>query len=65
MAEFSDFVRDSRDVAAGWIGFYWGTPPAELRRSHEIADQLMWSWLEFFQANRAETGAAARSQILP
>jgi hypothetical protein len=48
-AEFEDFIRRSREVACGWIGFYWGKPPAELRGSTEIGDALLLGWLEFFQ----------------
>jgi hypothetical protein len=52
MPEFESFLRDSRAVASGWIGFYWGKTPAELRRSREIADALLLGWLEFFQRER-------------
>jgi hypothetical protein len=49
MAEFERFLEGSRATAAGWLGFYWGKPPAELRRSKEIGDALLLGWLEFFQ----------------
>jgi Cellulase (glycosyl hydrolase family 5) len=49
MPEFEAFVRDSHATASGWLGFYWGKPPSELRRSGTLADALMLSWLEFFQ----------------
>jgi hypothetical protein len=35
--------------AAGWIGFYWGRTPEELRRSTAISDALTLGWLELFQ----------------
>jgi hypothetical protein len=47
--EFGRFVDGSRKHCAGWVGFYWGKPPDELRRSREIRDALMLGWLEFFQ----------------
>jgi hypothetical protein len=48
MAEFEAFVEGSKKHAAGWIGFYWGKPPEELRNSKELADVLTAAWLEFF-----------------
>ncbi|MBE7558377.1 cellulase family glycosylhydrolase [bacterium] len=47
--EFERFLLGSRGMAGGWIGFYWGETPAELRRSHEIGDAMMLGWLELFQ----------------
>jgi hypothetical protein len=41
--------RATRKHAAGWIGFYWGKPPEELRRSGTISDALTLGWLELFQ----------------
>ena len=43
------FLQRSRPLAAGWIGFYWGKTPRELRPSTRPSDQLMLSWLELFQ----------------
>lgn len=48
-AEFARFVEGSKKHAAGWIGFYWGQPPEELRQSKTIAAALMLGWLEYFQ----------------
>jgi hypothetical protein len=47
--ELDEFVEQSRKHATGWIGFYWGTPMEELRRSSEIGDILTLGWLELFQ----------------
>jgi endo-1,4-beta-mannosidase len=47
--EFADFIHRSRDVAAGWIGFYWGKTPEQCRGSKDFSDALMLGWLEFFQ----------------
>ncbi len=49
MAEFEKFLDGSRASAAGWVGFYWGKTPAELRASGRIADALLLGWLELFQ----------------
>jgi hypothetical protein len=46
--ELGRFVEGSRKVACGWIGFYWGKPPEELRQSKTIADAMMLGWLDYF-----------------
>lgn len=51
MGEFAQFIEGSRGVAAGWLGFYWGRTPDELRGSDTIADALMRQWLEYFRAH--------------
>jgi len=47
--EFEQFIEGSKKPAAGWIGFYWGKPPEELRRSKTIPDAMMLGWLELFK----------------
>ncbi len=54
MADFEKFIEGSRDVASGWIGFYWGKPLEELRASKTIADAMTRGWLEFFQRHAKE-----------
>ena len=49
LKELEDFIERSNKHAAGWIGFYWGKPPDELRRSKRISDALMLGWLELFE----------------
>lgn len=48
-AEFEQFLDRSEKSAAGWIGFYWGKPPEELRKGNTIADKLLLAWLELFE----------------
>jgi hypothetical protein len=36
--ELGDFIGRSRGIADGWIGFYWGQTPAELRGSKAKGD---------------------------
>jgi hypothetical protein len=43
--ELEEFIEASKKHAAGWIGFYWGKTPDELRRSKAISDALTWGWL--------------------
>jgi len=49
MEELEQFIDGSQKYASGWIGFYWGQMPDELRRSKEFSDTVTWQWLEFFQ----------------
>ena len=53
MGEFEQFLRDSRALAGGWIGFYWGRTPAECRQSNTIVDAITLQWLECFQRQAA------------
>jgi hypothetical protein len=47
--ELEEFIDGSNKQAAGWVGFYWGKPPEELRRSRSIADAMTLGWLELFE----------------
>jgi hypothetical protein len=47
--EFGQFINQSKNHAAGWIGFYWGKPPEELRGSMTLPDAMMLGWLKFFE----------------
>jgi hypothetical protein len=58
--ELEEFIEGSREHAAGWLGFYWGKPPEELRRSKRISDALTLGWLELFQ-RKAKDGWCAMS----
>lgn len=46
--EMDEFIEASRKHTAGWVGFYWGKPPEELRRSRKIKDALLLAWLDLF-----------------
>jgi hypothetical protein len=47
--ELEEFIEGSKKHAAGWIGFYWGKTPEELRRSKTIPDAMTLGWLELFE----------------
>jgi len=47
--ELSDFLDESRQHAAGWMGFYWGKTPDELRPAKTIPEAMTLSWLELFR----------------
>jgi hypothetical protein len=54
--ELEQFIEGSKKYAAGWLGFYWGKPPEELRRSKSIADALTLGWLELFEKKAKSRG---------
>lgn len=47
--ELGQFIERARPNACGWIGFYWGQTPDELRGSKQLGDAFMLAWLELFQ----------------
>jgi hypothetical protein len=53
--ELEEFI-DSGKHAAGWLGFYWGQTPEELRRSKTISDALTLGWLELFEKKAKSMG---------
>lgn len=46
------FLIASREHACGWIGFYWGKTPKELKPPKTIGEALTLGWLELFQRKR-------------
>ncbi len=54
--ELEQFIDGSKKHAAGWIGFYWGQSPEELRQSTTISAALTLGWLELFQRKAREMG---------
>lgn len=51
--ELAQFVDKTCAIASGWISFYWGKTPAELRQSKTIGDAMMLQWLEVFAKKAA------------
>jgi hypothetical protein len=48
--ELEQFIDGSRNLASGWIGFYWGKTIAELKGGDGgIAAEMTLKWLEYFQ----------------
>jgi hypothetical protein len=60
MPTFRSFLEQTHGLAAGWISFYWGTMPPELRRSGLISDALLASWLDFVLEEGPRYRAPAR-----
>jgi hypothetical protein len=54
--ELEEFLDGSKKHVAGWLGFYWGKPPEELRRSKTISDALTLGWLELFEKRAKPPG---------
>jgi hypothetical protein len=52
METFDAFMKGSRGVASGWIGFYWGKTLDECRRSGAFKDAFLASWLDWFLRSR-------------
>ena len=52
--ELEKFIDRSRQYATGWIGFYWGKTPDEIRPAKTIPEALTLSWLELFQNKRGQ-----------
>jgi len=57
MTEFSDFIDGSRKHASGWVGFYWGKPIVELRKSDDIKSALLRGWLGYFTEQAKKNGS--------
>jgi len=47
--ELEDFIDRSKKHAAGWIGFYWGQTPEELKGTKNIGEAITRQWLELFR----------------
>jgi hypothetical protein len=47
--ELGEFIDGSKNHACGWIGFYWGQTPDELREIKTINAAFTLAWLELFQ----------------
>jgi hypothetical protein len=56
LGELEDFLDRSSPHAAGWIGFYWGKTPEELRQSRTLSDVLTLGWLELFEKKARARG---------
>lgn len=56
ITELDTFIDGSREIASGWIGFYWGYSIEDFRNKNNlnITEALIKSWLEYFQAKSKE-----------
>lgn len=51
-AELHEFIEDSKPYASGWISFYWGQSPEQLRSSTNSSDVLLRDWLKVFERGK-------------
>ncbi len=54
--ELEEFIEASQQHAAGWIGFFWGKTPDELKKSTTISDAITLGWLELFEKRAKRQG---------
>lgn len=52
LKELEAFLEQSRGIATGWIGFYWGTTVKELEKPKTIPEAITKQWLELFQRKK-------------
>jgi Cellulase (glycosyl hydrolase family 5) len=52
--ELRQFIEGSKGVASGWVGFYWGQTPEDLRPAKTISEAITLGWLEFFRQHTGE-----------
>jgi len=50
--ELGTFIGDMKGVSSGWVGFYWGKTPDELRRSGTLQDAIVLGTLDLFRSRR-------------
>jgi hypothetical protein len=48
LEDFAAFIEGSKKHAVGVIGFYWGKPPEDLRKSKAFVDAITLAWLDYF-----------------
>ncbi|QDT34486.1 Cellulase (glycosyl hydrolase family 5) [Thalassoglobus polymorphus] len=46
-----EFIERSRDIADGWISFYWGVTVEEYKSKEGIVEAIMAEWLTWFKEN--------------
>jgi hypothetical protein len=51
--ELDKFVEASKGDAAGWVSFYWGQTPDELRASKRPGDAVQVRWFDLFRERSA------------
>lgn len=47
--QLETFILESRKYSSGWIGFYWGKSPEDLRNGKTLGEMVTLAWLEMFQ----------------
>jgi hypothetical protein len=50
--ELEELIDRAGPLAAGWLSFYWGRTPDELRLSQTLPDAILLDWLIHFQKRK-------------
>jgi hypothetical protein len=53
-----EFIRQSGNIANGWLSFYWGKTPGEYDKEPGIQASVTGNWLRHFYALRGEMTAS-------
>lgn len=61
-ADLETFIDRSRPWADGWIGFFWGRMPDDLRPAKTIPESLTLSWLELFERKASQMKRLPQTQ---
>lgn len=59
-ADLGKFMDESRDLSAGWIGFYWGRTIEEYEKEKTFTAAITKSWLELFKEKAKKLNENAR-----
>lgn len=61
--ELVEFINQSSETTDGWISFYWGKTPSELRAtaSPSLGEAITASWLDTFHTMSKTIAASERS----
>ncbi|MDA7893393.1 glycerophosphodiester phosphodiesterase family protein [bacterium] len=62
--ELGKFIERSREHATGWIGFYWGSMPEEIRPAKTLPEAFTLQWLELFEKKRDQILGPVASFLL-
>lgn len=62
--ELGEFIDRSQEHATGWIGFYWGSTPDEIRQAKTLPEAFTLSWLELFQKKRSQILGSSESFLV-
>ncbi|MGH2271434.1 cellulase family glycosylhydrolase [Anaerohalosphaeraceae bacterium U12dextr] len=52
--EMDAFVEASRELADGWISFYWGRTIEQYRKKQDISAAIVSAWLTYFKTKSTE-----------
>jgi len=63
--EFDAFVNGAREIADGYVGFYWGTTIDEYRQRDDIPAGIMAGWLEYFHTKGPQILTPPRPSTQP